>query len=234
MDDLELMSIRADADFTHDARGRMLLTNEPCAAARQPAPRLSLGWTTTGYVLRLGTAVPDDLADEVEQIVARQPPVDDLRTSPAGLAEMRAVLERHAPIAAAGGGPAYRFPSLVARPGDVVRLTETNRALVREPYRWLYDEFPDWQPVFAVVRDGAAVSVCFSARWSATAAEAGVETLASHRSHGHAAAVTAAWAAAVRETGRIPIYSTGWNNLASQGVARRLGLIMFGSDASLA
>jgi hypothetical protein len=233
MDDRELMSIRADTVFTYDAGGRLLLTNEPCAAARQPAPRLLLGWTATGYVLRLGAAVPDDLADEIERIVARQPPVSDLWTPPAALAEIRAVLARRAPIAEEGGGPAYRFPASLARPAEAVRLTEANRELVRETYRWLYDEFDDWQPAFAVLRDGAAVSVCFSARWSATAAEAGVDTLVPHRGYGHAAAVTAAWGMAVRETGRVPIYSTGWKNLASQGVAHRLGLIMFGADSTL-
>jgi predicted GNAT family acetyltransferase len=88
--------------------------------------------------------------------------------------------------------------------------------------------------VFIVVEDGVAVSGCFSARIGAEAAEAGVETLPDYRGRGHAVAVTTAWAAAIQASGRQPIYSTAWTNLASQAVARRLGLTMFGADISLA
>ena len=45
-------------------------------------------------------------------------------------------------------------------------------------------------------------------------------------------AVVAGWAAAVRDLGLIPFYSTDWNNVASQGVTRKLGLVMYGVDLS--
>jgi predicted GNAT family acetyltransferase len=60
-----------------------------------------------------------------------------------------------------------------------------------------------------------------------------VETLEGYRGRGHAPAAVAAWARAVRATGRIPLYSTSWDNLASQAVARKLGLIPYGADFSL-
>jgi hypothetical protein len=33
--------------------------------------------------------------------------------------------------------------------------------------------------------------------------------------------------------GQVPLYSTSWENLASQGVARRLGLQLYGVDLSI-
>ena len=75
-----------------------------------------------------------------------------------------------------------------------------------------------------------------TARLTDRAAEAGVETLEPYRGHGYAAVVAAGcagWAHAIRATGRIPLYSTSWDNLASQGVARRLRLVQYGTDLSL-
>ena len=86
------------------------------------------------------------------------------------------------------------------------------------------------QPVMAVVVDGATASVCFSARSTPAATEAGVETLPEHRGRRYAGAVTVAWAAEVQRQGRIPLYSTSWTNHASRRVAARLGLIQYATD----
>jgi hypothetical protein len=230
VDDHDLMTIRAETLFTYDARGRMVRNNEP---EGDPAPRLFLGYTTDGYVLRLGQAVPDVLVRRLHEIVDRRPPVRALQTSPTLLAAVREVLEEHAPVTWEVSGPVYRFPESVTRSPDVVQVTEANVDVLRDAFPWLHDRLPAYEPCFAVLHDGAAVSVCFSSRIGAAACEAGAGTLPAFRGRGYAAAVTAAWGAAVRSAGQRPLYSTTWDNLASQGVARRRGLIMFGADVTL-
>jgi hypothetical protein len=42
--------------------------------------------------------------------------------------------------------------------------------------------------------------------------------------------VVAGWAAAVRAEGRLPLYGTSWANRASRGIARNLGLVLYGED----
>lgn len=225
MDDGELMRIRVETVFTCDGRGRMLRTNEPDG---RPAPRLFLGRTASRHIYRLGQAVPDGLAHRLAEVIEREPLTGDLRTPPAGVDALREALAGHAPIAGEGGGPAYRFPDALVRPPDVIPITADDAHLVQDTFPWVI--LAGWQPCFAMVRDGAAVSVCFSSRIGTQAAEAGVNTLPEFRGRGYATAVTAAWGAAIRDRGRIPLYSTAWDNRASQSVARRVGLTMYGAD----
>jgi hypothetical protein len=42
--------------------------------------------------------------------------------------------------------------------------------------------------------------------------------------------VTAGWALQVRSLGAVAMYSTSWENAASQGVARNLRLVQYGAD----
>lgn len=222
------MAVRADTLYSYDARGRMLRSNE---RGGRPAPRLFLGLSCGPPVTRFGASLADDLVDELAAL-AEQAPAGALRVPEPLQAALRATLERQAPVTAAGGGPAYRFPQVIAPAVETAQITEASIDLVRDSFPWLVRELPDWQPCFAVVRDGRAVSVCFSARNGTQAAEAGVETLPEFRGHHYAVAVTAAWGAAIRAGGRVPLYSTAWDNSASQAVARNTGLIRFGSDAT--
>ncbi len=60
-----------------------------------------------------------------------------------------------------------------------------------------------------------------------------LETFEEYRGRGYVPAVVAEWARAVRATGRIPLYGTSWDNLASRAVARKLGLIQYGVGLSI-
>lgn len=229
----ELMETEADTAFTYDTRGRMLLSNEPLPSERHPAQRFCLWRTRDGHVIRFGAALPDDVVALLTEIAAREPIGDDLRSPPVTSAEIEAVLARHAPVKSVGSGPAYHFPDEIPAPlHEVVRVTAGTRDVVRKTFPWLVTEFDDWWPAFVTLHDGVGVSACFSSRIGPLAMAAGVETLPEFRGRGYAASATAAWGAAVRATGRIPVYGTSWDNLASQGVARTLGLIMHASSAT--
>jgi GNAT superfamily N-acetyltransferase len=230
LNDLDLMSIRVATLFRLDERGRLVESNEPNP---QSAPRLWVGRTLAGSVVRFGTPVSEDLTLRISGIIEREPAGADVSAAPVWLDAIRDVLVADSPIKASGGGPAYRFPVPVSSPAHVVQLTDANLGLARETFRWLHDDLAGWGPAFVVVENGVAVSGCFSSRNGAEAAEAGLETLPDFRGRGYAVAVTTAWAAAIQASGRHPIYSTAWSNLASQAVARRLGLTMFGADLSL-
>jgi hypothetical protein len=130
------------------------------------------------------------------------------------------------------GGPAFSFGDQIPTPSGTLLVDRSNTSVL-EQFAWLMAEIDERQPCFAVVRDGIAVSICISARRTKRAAEAGVDTLEAYRGHGYATAVTSAWALAVRAEGLTPLYSTGWENAASRGVARRLGLIQYGADWSV-
>jgi hypothetical protein len=227
MDDSALIRIQADTLFTYDARGRTVRDNYPDGG---PAPRLFVGRSLSGDLARFSETLPDPIVARLAAVLEREPPARDLQAAPTVDALLREVLEDHAPVTAAGGGPAYCFPATIAQPAGVVPVTAENAYLVRDTFPTLFRSFAAVPQCVAVVRDGAAVSVCFSSRIGPRAIEAEVETLPDFRGRGYAASLTAAWGLAMQAAGMIPLYCTSWENIASQGVARRLGLHLYGAD----
>ena len=225
MTDRELMRVHVEALFTRDAAGRLLRVNEPNGA---DAPRFFLGRTAEGSDCWFRGDVDDHLARRLA--AAAQRTGDDHRLAPEDPARYEALLERAAPIQRTEAGPAYCFPREIAAPADVVAVTDENAEILRPHLEAWLDSTASGLLTMAVVEDGHAVAVCSSVRITDTAREAGVETAPGFRGRGHAARAVAAWAAAVRRIGVIPLYSTSWSNTASQAVARKLGLRMFGSD----
>lgn len=86
------------------------------------------------------------------------------------------------------------------------------------------------RPTWVMVADGRAVAICTSVGATADAHTAGVETAPHYRGRGFAAGAVAAWARAVRALGATAFYATSVDNIASQGVARRLGLTLVGAE----
>lgn len=228
-DDLALLDLQIATLFRLDAAGDLLAINEP---DEPPAPRLFLGRTLAGNRWHLRHDLPDELRAELVRILATEPLATDLAAPPVTAAALRAALADHAPLVNEWGGPAWVFPEVLPQQeAEAMLLTDTT-PLRRTFPGWAAD-FAMSRPGAAIIQGGEAVAVCCSARTSAGAAEAGVNTLPEWRGRGYARGVVVAWAGAVRAAGRIPLYSTSWDNLASRGVARSLGLRLYAADFHL-
>ena len=149
---------------------------------------------------------------------------------PTTLSPYTDLVAKSGPVLRAETGPAFTFPEPIAEQPGVIRVTADNASLLDQYLSAWLPDIPVAQPMFVVVAEGQAVAICASVRLTKAACEAGVETAPPYRGRGYAALATAAWARAVRGMGLAPLYSTSWQNTASQAVARKLGLIHFGSD----
>ena len=210
--------------FVLDDRGRMAATREPGPTL---PPHLSLVRSAATCVWAVRADIPDDIAAELDALARDELPVADLHEPPVHAERYAALLGGRV-----SSGPAFSFPDAFPDPGEVVFVHDV-RQLKRHFRGWVAEEIPGCSPVVAVLEDGHAVSVCFCARRSEVAAEAGLETAEAFRGRGLGPRVTTAWALAVRESGRTPLYSTSWDNTASLQVARKLRLHAYASSWSI-
>ena len=226
---MKLMEIQVEVLFTQDKNGCLQRINEPIGAA-EPAPRFFFGYTNEGSICRFRHDLPDNIVTQLKEVAAAEPMSLNSQKIPSGHRQFEDILQSHAPIEQVWVGPAYRFPEQIASPTNVVRLSRARAGLLKGDFTEMVSELNSSQPYLAVIEDSQAVSICRSIRSSSRAHEAGVDTLVGYRRRGYAIWVVAAWALAVRALNRIPLYSTSWDNLASQGVARRLDLVQYGVD----
>jgi len=209
--------IELETHFVLDRRGRIVSTREP-HGTHGPLMTLIRGTTECAWAVR--DDLPERLATEVEALLRSEPPAPPPGGRPAHADRYLALLGGRV----GSEGPMFRVPDALPPSPDALPI-DSEEALHRH--------FPGWQPgeiaagrspALAIVVDGYPVSVCFCARRSETAAAAGLETAAEYRGLGLAGRVTAAWASAVRASGRVPLYSTSFGNQASRAVAAKLGL----------
>ncbi len=227
MTDTELLAVEVATLFVLDDTGLLLRVNQPGGG---PAPRFCWGSTRDGSCWWRRADLPVHAAEAAARGLAAQAtgtPLDPMASD--AIAAARAAVEPHGAIAAFWHGPSFVVPEASLGRSPAILLRPDDTSLVNRL-------MPDWtedlatrQPFAAVVVDGAAVSICAVARHGQQAMEAGVETHPAWRGRGFAAAATAQWAVAVRDLGLTPIYSTSWDNVASQRVAARLGLRQFAS-----
>jgi len=199
----ELLEIQMATLLEFDERGRI----------RAPGPRVFVSACPGVRLVALREDIPAALAR---------------RWAACGDDELRDQVEAQAPVTSEYRGPAYLLPPLAPGGKETVAMTASvpiHPELVERG--WKDDEDG---PYFGVVRDGMAVSLCYSARWGPQAAEAGVETAPSYRGRGLVVHAVRAWAAAVQASGRLALYSTQWSNEPSRRVAAKLGGIEYGEN----
>jgi len=229
---LEAARLHLDALYERDARGRLV---RPRGTGRVPAPRLHLVRTVEGNRWLLSSTLGQDLRDRLDALLASEPVLPDLDA-----AETRPPACREAVLATLGGrapveeyrGPAFLFPALlppVEPPVEVLHVPDDERP--HPGLAWLATfEAVDRPLVVARGSGGEAVACCHAARSGPEAVEAGLEVVEPYRRRGLGRAVTTGWAWAVRAAGRVPLYSTSWQNEASRATARSLGLLAYAED----
>ncbi|MYB49154.1 MAG: GNAT family N-acetyltransferase [Dehalococcoidia bacterium] len=190
-----------------------------------PLFRLVRGKESCAWAVRVD--VPQNIADELDGLAREEPPVSDFRDAPLHAERYMSLLRGEV-----DSGPAFTFPEELAQPSGTAFI-EDIESLDHHFTGWTADEIPYRTPIVAVVEKGYAVSACFSAWRSDTAAEAGLETAPAFRGRGLGPQVTAGWAVAIRASGRVPLYSTSWSNDASLAVSRKLGLVAYASKWSI-
>ncbi|MCP4007241.1 MAG: GNAT family N-acetyltransferase [bacterium] len=229
----QLIALQFDTLLVCNSRGR--LTNTRAIDAR-PVPRLFLGRSIETdspgtHIWAVREDVDSTLYDRLKDLCEAEPRAAELDPALPPTCREHA-WELLSPITFEHRGPAYALPDALP---EFPRAREAPPERIRE----YLAAFPTWKPddeidpqepmAFAFV-GGEPAALCHSARAATRAAEAGVETRPEYRGRGLAVEVTACWARAIQNTGRTALYSTSWDNRASQAVARRLGARLYGED----
>jgi hypothetical protein len=228
---IDLMNVHVHTSYTHDANLRIDAINDWVDGR---APRFWLGRTSQGVIWRFRADLPDDLCSELTRLCRAETYPSPLTPLPLHDKAYRALLHAHAPIKSVVAGLTYWFPRRIHVERPVVRVTTDQMDLLHGALDAWIPDVPHQQPFVAALENGKAVSVCASVRISAHAHVAGVETASAYRRRGHATSAVAGWSNDVMDLGCIALYSTSWENSASQGVAAKLGLEMFGVEYHIA
>ncbi|WP_226673628.1 GNAT family N-acetyltransferase [Rossellomorea aquimaris] len=216
----ELMEIHARVRFKHDETGRLIT-----------GPLLFIGTTAKGIVERYHQTLDKDITNELKRVVKNSPWVDN--PNKVNMVKMIQILNKERPVERVYAGPVYVFDDVRGKPTEAVRITHENIELLEQHFSDYVEDVDVGQPVFAVVRDRVAVSLCCSAVQTSIGAEASLRTAKDYRGRAYALDVTTAWAAEIQKLGRIALFSTAWNNMSSQAIARKLELKQYGVELEL-
>ncbi|MBX9975964.1 GNAT family N-acetyltransferase [Cytobacillus firmus] len=218
--DLELMEHHVNVLFRHDSENRVTVVNEPPYGS---APLIFVGATGMGSIVRYSNSLDKSIVEKLDQVIGTNPG--------AHLEKIIKVLSMDHLLNNVWTGPAYVFPDVRDRTySRAIKVTHENKEILIPHFPYTYEDFEYKQPCFVIIEDNRPVSICCSARQTSKADEASVFTHEDYRGRAYGADVAKAWAAEVQIQGRIALYSTSKDNLASQSVARKLQLAQYGTD----
>src|SRR2546430_4036535 len=198
--DQRLMRIHIATLFNCDAQGRIVSLRRPGSRSGGP-PGFFMGRRPDGNVWLFRDDIPEDLTRKLEELCRSEPLTKDLMRPPSIALAIRAALEGHGPVTREYRGPAYLIPEGTGAPSDAVLITKEKGRVLEAGFPWMLPPLKadvDIGPVAAAVVDGSAVSICYCARLSPLAAEAGPRTLGAKSGGGHCPAPGGPWGAPAR------------------------------------
>jgi RimJ/RimL family protein N-acetyltransferase len=233
----ELIDIQRSALFIQDANHKLRYIREPGFDESElpPAPRFFMSRTMGKNIWSFRHDLPPEITQALQQLCLKEPTATDFTAPFLHVDDIRGLLNGHKPISHEERGPAYWIPEQSDLSENSTLITEANSTLLEPHFPWKITSRANFKTsalVASIVND-EAVSICYCARITEFAAEAGLETAEMFRGRGYAGQAVARWAEAVRKSELIPLYSTSWENAASQRVADKLQLINYGENWSV-
>ena len=227
---IALMQEHLACMFEQDTRQRIVRAND---WVEHDLPRIHLGRTSAGNTWRFRKDLPDDLVADLEALCRAEPVSEEPARQPQMLNALCDRLSAHAEVQGSSHGPTYWLPPQVPLGDGGTRIDETLAPRLQGELAAWRPDIPHEQPFCVAFDGGVATSVCASVRKGARAHEAGVETATGQRRRGFACQALSAWAREVRSLRLLALYSTSWENLASQRLATKLGFVCYGAETSI-
>ncbi len=218
-----LLQLELETLWMTDDRGRI----ERCRADGVPfEPLLVVAAGRSGRCWAASVHVPTECDAAIAEALVNAQPALAVGWAPECAAELLRIIDAVptlGPLARPLGGPSWLMEAPVDRAPTTVEL---HRSVDFDAESWR-ERIPGrdrelTEPWVMAVVDDQVAAICETARSAPKSVEAGVWTYEPYRGRGLAVAVTAEWSSLV--SARTVFYSTSWDNVASQGVARRLGL----------
>ncbi|MDP6040833.1 MAG: hypothetical protein QGG64_19950 [Candidatus Latescibacteria bacterium] len=101
LNDYQLHEIEVEATNPVNADGRF---------TKKRSARLFIGQTKDGNVRRFRDDVPDDIIEELNEVVDEEPTVTDLFAGLTYVEEYKRILGKQAPVQRVSSGLGYRYP----------------------------------------------------------------------------------------------------------------------------